>query len=96
MDIKIHPTAIVSPRAEIADDVEIGPYSCVGDNVRIGRGCKIGNYVVVEGWTTIGEDNYICHGAVIGAPPQDFRYKGEESYVRIGARNTIREFVTIH
>ncbi|MCA9794412.1 MAG: acyl-ACP--UDP-N-acetylglucosamine O-acyltransferase [Candidatus Eremiobacteraeota bacterium] len=92
----IHPSALVNPKAEIADDVEIGPFTIVGENVKIGRGTKIHSSVVLDGWTEIGEDNEIYPGAVIGVAPQDLRYSGERAYVRIGHRNVIREYVTVH
>jgi UDP-N-acetylglucosamine acyltransferase len=92
----IHPTAIVSPRAQIGDDVEIGPYSFVGEHAAIGRGTRIGMHAVIEGYTSIGERCRIFTGAVIGSPPQDFKYRGEVSYLRIGNDNIIREYVTIN
>jgi UDP-N-acetylglucosamine acyltransferase len=76
--------------------VEIGPYAIIGANVKIGRGTTVGAHAVIEGWTEIGEENRISHMASIGAPPQDLRYKGEETTLVIGDRNIIREFVTLH
>ncbi len=93
---KIHPTAIIEDGAQLADDVEVGPYSIIGGNVRIGRGTRIHSHVLITGWTTIGEDNQIFSGAVIGEAPQDLSYKGQESYAILGDRNQIREYVTIH
>jgi UDP-N-acetylglucosamine acyltransferase len=92
----IHATAIVHPGAELASDVEIGPYAIIGEHVKIGRGTKVGAHAVIDGWTTIGEDNQIFHLSSVGAIPQDLKYKGEETYLKIGNRNIIREFVTIH
>ena len=92
----IHATAIVHPGAELASDVEIGPYAIIGEHVKIGRGTKVGAHAVIDGWTTIGEDNQIFHLSSVGAIPQDLKYKGEETYLEIGDRNIIREFVTIH
>lgn len=80
----------------LADDVQIGPYSLIGENVTIGPRTVIGSHVVIEGWTTIGENCQIFHGAAIGIQPQDFKFKGMRSYVKIGDNNVIREFVTIH
>lgn len=80
----------------MAEDVEIGPYSIIGKNVKIGRGTKVHSHVLINGWTTIGEENRIFKGAVIGEWPQDIKYSGEESYVEMGDRNMIREYVTIH
>ncbi len=91
----IHPTAIVSDAAIIADDVQIGPYSIIGDNVEIGRGTRIDSHAVVNGPTTIGEDNHIYQFASIGDDPQDKKYADEPTTLKIGDRNTIREFCTI-
>lgn len=93
---KIHPTSIISSKAEIGEDVEIGPYSIIEDNVKIGNGCKIGAYVHIQGYTEIGENTKIFTGAVIGSIPQDLKYKGEITYLKIGKNNVIREFVTIN
>ena len=92
----IHATAIIHPGAELAEDVEIGPYAIIGPHVRIGTGTKVGPHAVVEGWTTIGEYNQIFQMASVGAIPQDLKYKGEETYLKIGDRNIIREFATLH
>ncbi|MBI5657702.1 MAG: acyl-ACP--UDP-N-acetylglucosamine O-acyltransferase [Geobacter sp.] len=92
----IHPTAIVHPGAELAADVEVGPYAVIGEHVKIGRGTRIGAHAVIDGWTTIGEENQIFQMAAVGAAPQDLKYKGEETLVIIGDRNVIREFATIH
>lgn len=92
----IHPTALVSPGARIAEGVEIGPYCVIGPDVAIGARTRLGPHVVVDGVTTIGEDNTIAGQANLGGPPQDLSYKGEPTRLRIGSRNTIREFVTIN
>lgn len=92
----IHPTAIVDPKAQLADAVEIGAYSVIGPDVSIGTGSKIGPHVVVEGHTSIGCDNTIFQFASIGAAPQDKKYDGEPTRLEIGDRNTIREFVTLN
>lgn len=92
----IHPTAIVHPGAVIGDRVEIGPYAVIGEHVKIGSGTRIGPSCVVDGWTEIGENNQIFHLCSVGAVPQDLKYKGEETYLRIGSGNIIREFATIH
>ena len=94
--MSIHPTAIISPDAELAADVEVGPYSIIGPSVTIGKGTRIGPHVVIESHTDIGEDCAILQFASIGAPPQDLKYRGEETRVVIGNGNTIREFATIH
>jgi UDP-N-acetylglucosamine acyltransferase len=92
----IHSTAIVYPGAQIAEGAEIGPYAVIGANVKIGKGTKVGPHAVIDGWTEIGEDNTIFHMASVGAVPQDLKYNGEETYLRIGNGNTIREFATLH
>lgn len=93
---KIHPTAIVDKRAQLADDVEVGPYSIIGPDVKIGPGTVVGSHCVIEGWTTIGRDCGIFTGAVIGGVTQDKKFKGERSFVDIGDDNNIREYVTIN
>lgn len=94
--VNIHPTAIVHPKAGIAEGVEIGPYSLIGEHVTIGKGTKIAAHVVIEGWTTIGERNHIHSFSSIGTPPQDIGYKDEETYLIIGDDNVIRECATMH
>jgi UDP-N-acetylglucosamine acyltransferase len=91
-----HSTAIVHPGALIAEGVEIGPFAVIGENVSIGAGTWIGPHAVVEGWTEIGRDNRIFQFASVGAIPQDLKYQGEKTHLRIGDRNTVREFVTLH
>jgi UDP-N-acetylglucosamine acyltransferase len=92
----IHPTALVDPKAQLADSVSVGPYAVIGPNVVIGEGTSIGAHCVVEGHTTIGCDNQIFQFASIGAAPQDKKYKGEPTQLIIGDRNTIREFCTFN
>ncbi|RJP26872.1 MAG: acyl-ACP--UDP-N-acetylglucosamine O-acyltransferase [Candidatus Omnitrophota bacterium] len=89
-------SAVVHPRAEIAEDVEIGPFTVVGENVKIGAGSKISSHVVLEGWTRIGRNCRINVGAVLGSDPQDMKFRGDESYVIIGDNTTIREYATIN
>ncbi len=93
---RIHPTAIVDPKAKIADDVEIGAYSLIGPNVEIGSGTVIGPHVVVDGHTRIGAQNRIFQFCSIGAEPQDKKYAGEPTRLEIGDRNTIRESCTFN
>ncbi len=93
---RIHPSALVDPGAELADDVEVGPFSVIGAHVHIGSGTTIGAHVVVEGRTSIGRDNRIFQFASVGAAPQDKKYAGEPTRLEIGDGNTIREFVTIN
>jgi len=90
----IHSTAIVSDKAVIAGDVEIGPYAVIGDDVEIGSGTKIDSHVVINGPTVIGNDNHIYQFASIGDDPQDKKYADEPTRLIIGDRNTIREFCT--
>lgn len=91
----IHPTAIVDPEARVADDVVIGPFSVIGPRVVLGSGTRVASHVLIEGYTELGRDNQVFHGAALGSAPQDFGYRGDESYVRIGDGNMIREYVTV-
>jgi UDP-N-acetylglucosamine acyltransferase len=93
---KIHPTALVDSRAELDRDVEVGPYSIIGPNVQIGKGTRVKSHVVVEGNTTIGQENVIFQFATVGSIPQDLKYRGEDSRLIIGDHNTIREFVSLN
>lgn len=93
---KIHPMAVVAEGAKIGRNVEIGPYSVIGENVEVGEGTKIHANVTIDGWTTIGKDCEIFPTAVIGCVPQDLKFAGEKSYVFIGDRVKVRECVTIH
>jgi UDP-N-acetylglucosamine acyltransferase len=92
----IHPTAIIDPKAEIAEGVEIGPYAVVDAHVKIGKGCKIGPHCHLTGDTTLGEHNNLHAGCVVGDMPQDTSYRGAPTRVIIGQHNRIREHVTIH
>jgi UDP-N-acetylglucosamine acyltransferase len=92
----IHPTAIVDPAARIAESAEIGPYCIVGADVEIGARTRLIANIFVEGVTRIGEDNVFHPYSTIGVASQDLKYNGERSETRIGDRNKIREFVTIH
>jgi len=96
MAIEIHPTAIVDPRAELADGVVVEPYVIIDANVTIGTGCRIGPYSRITGWTSIGARNRFESHCSVGAPPQDLKYAGEKTLLEIGDGNTFREFVTIH
>jgi UDP-N-acetylglucosamine acyltransferase len=91
----IHPTAIVHPKAELAEGVEVGAYSIIGEHVRIGRGTVVGPHAVITGLTRIGERNRIFQFASIGEVNQDLKYRGEETRLAIGDDNTIREYVTM-
>lgn len=94
MSTSIHPAAHVDPRAELGAGVEVGPGTIIGPAVRIGEGTRIGACALVTGWTRIGRECQVHHGAVLGSPPQDLKYPGEESYLEIGDRTVIREYVT--
>jgi UDP-N-acetylglucosamine acyltransferase len=93
---KIHASALVHSGARLAANVEVGPYSIVGEHVEIGEGSWIGAHVVLDGRVRIGRRNRIYHFASIGAPPQDKKYAGEPTAVEIGDDNTIREYVTMN
>jgi UDP-N-acetylglucosamine acyltransferase len=96
MTAEVHPTAIVDRAARLAGGVSVGPYSVIGPQVEVGEGSWIGAHVVLDGRIRIGRDNKIFHFASLGAPPQDKKYKGEDTAVEIGDGNTIREYVTIN
>ncbi len=96
---KIHPTSIVGKNVKLADSVEIGPFCVVAGQVEMGAGTKLISHVVIgdeRTKTVIGENNTFSPGAVVGGPPQDLTYKGEQTELHIGNNNTIREFVTIN
>jgi len=92
----VHPTAIVDPKAQLDDSVEVGAYSIIGPSVKIGARTKIGPHVVISGNTTIGCDNIFFQFSSIGGAPQDKKYDGEDTRLEIGDRNLIREFCTFN
>lgn len=92
----IHPTAIVSSKAHLAEDVTIGPYSIIGDDVTVGEGTRIGAHTTIDPYVEIGSNCQIYQYAAIGAPPQSVKFKGEKSWVKIDDGCILREFVTIH
>lgn len=92
----VHPTAVVSAEAQIADDVRIGPHCVIAGPVRLGAGCVLQPHVTIMGDTTVGAGNVFFPGAVIGAAPQDLKYGGESVQLVIGDRNHFREHVTAH
>jgi len=93
----IHPTAIVSPRADLDPSVEVGPYAIIEDNVRIGAGTRVMAHAFITGHTEIGRDNQIHIGAVLGHEPQDLKFnRATVSYLRVGDRNIFREYCTVH
>jgi len=92
----IHPTALISDDATLAEGVEVGPHCHVDGPVTLGRGTRLIANVTVVGRTTLGADNVVWPGAVLGGDPQDLKYRGEDSALVIGDRNQIREHVTVH
>ncbi len=95
--MKIHPTAVISPEAQIAEDVEIGPFSVIVGKVSIGSGCKLENNVCIgseHGIVEIGKNNLFSPCCIIGKPPQDITYSGQDTKLVIGDRNVFREFST--
>ncbi len=88
--------AFVDPLAELAPDVVIGPFSFVEAGVKLGSRCRLDSHVTIKRGTSMGEDNYVAQGSILGGDPQDRRYKGEETFLRIGDRNVFREYTTVH
>jgi UDP-N-acetylglucosamine acyltransferase len=92
----IHPTALVDPSVQLGQDVRVGPYSIIEAHCEIGDQCEIRAHAVICAGTILGSQNQIGYGAILGGEPQDYAFKGTASRVEIGARNRIREYVTIH
>lgn len=92
----IHPTAIVSPVARLAPDVEIGPYTVIADDVEIGPKTKIGSSCFIDEGARIGSEVQVFHGAVVAGAPQDLKYAGEKTYLFLGDQSIIRESATLH
>ena len=92
----IHPLSFVSPKANIADDVEIGPFCVIGPDVTIGSGTRLLSHATIVGHTTVGKNNRFHSHCVVGSDPQDLSYKNEPTHLTVGDNNTIREFVTIN
>ena len=92
----IHPSAIVSPQAEIGEDCYIGAFSTIGEKVVLGKSVRLDSHVVIDGKTFVGDETHVYPFVSIGLAPQDLKYDGAETETRIGKRNQIREFVTIH
>ena len=93
---RIHPTAIIDPKAELDSSVEVGPYSVVAAHVRVDSGTAIGSHVTIKGPTTIGKNNRIFQFSSLGEMPQDKKYADEPTTLEIGDGNTIREFCTFN
>jgi UDP-N-acetylglucosamine acyltransferase len=92
----IHETAVVSPEARLAADVRVGPYCIIGADVELGAGCILDSHVRLDGPLRAGPNNHFFHGAAVGGVPQDLKYKGARTGVRLGDGNVIREYVTIN
>jgi UDP-N-acetylglucosamine acyltransferase len=92
----IHPTAVIDPDAQLAEDVQVGPYAIIEGPVEIGPNCVIEAHACLNGPLTMGSHNFVGYGAVLGKSPQHRGYHGEATSVRIGDRNVFREFVTVH
>ena len=93
---QIHPTAIVNPKAELGNDVVVGPFSIIDEDVIIADGCQIHNHVKVESGTRLGKGVIAHQGAVLGSAPQDLKYKGEKTFLEIGDQTVIREYATLN
>lgn len=96
MGTRIHPTAIVSPGAELGAEVSVGPYVVIESDVVIGARTRVDSHAVIRQYTRIGEDNHIHSHALVGGEPQDLKFAGEVSWLEIGNGNSIREFATLH
>jgi UDP-N-acetylglucosamine acyltransferase len=93
---KVHPLSYVHADAEVASDVEVGPFCYVEAGVVIGEGSVLDSHVTIKSGTVMGSRNFVAQGAVLGGDPQDRKYSGEPTYLKIGNDNTFREYVTIH
>ena len=96
MSLNIHTTAVVSPRAEVGEGCYVGPFCTVGDDARLGARVRLESHVVVDGRIEIGDATHVFPFVSLGLAPQDLKYRGEPAETRIGRRNDIREFVTVH
>ena len=92
----IHPSAIIASTANLADDVEVGPFSVIHDHVEIEAGCSIGAHSIIHSYTQMGENNQIKDHVVLGGDPQDISYSNQQTHLIIGSGNIFREFVSIH
>ena len=91
----VHPTAVISDDAEIAEGVTIGPYAVIGPKVKIGPGCTIGSHTCIDGHTVLGANNKIGRHACVGADPQDMSYKGEETFLVVGDNNFLGDYIQV-
>jgi UDP-N-acetylglucosamine acyltransferase len=94
--MNIHPTAVIHAGAQLGQGVTIGPFAVIGEHVCLGEETRVGPHAVIDGWTTIGKGCDIGVGAVLGGAPQDLKYRGQRSFLRIGHDTCIREYVTVH
>lgn len=94
MSVRIHPAAHVDPAAKLGVDVVVGPGSVIGPDVTLGDRVRVDAHVLVTGWTTIGAECHLHHGAVLGSPPQDLKYLAQPSYLVVGERTVCREYMT--
>lgn len=94
--VNIHSTAIVDPKSELAQDVSIGPYSIVNSDVRIDSGTQVGPHVLIDSGTLVGKNCKIHNGAILGTPPQDLKFGGEKTLLRIGDNTVIREYASLN
>jgi UDP-N-acetylglucosamine acyltransferase len=94
VSVTVHPSAIVEEGACLGVDVAIGPGAIIGPHVTLGDRTKVDSHALVTGWTRVGQDSHVHHGAVLGTAPQDLKYSGEESYLELGDQVVVREFVT--
>ncbi|MEJ6828770.1 MAG: acyl-ACP--UDP-N-acetylglucosamine O-acyltransferase [Akkermansiaceae bacterium] len=94
--MSIHPSAVISPKAQLGEDIEIGPFCVIEDHVTLGDGCRLHSHVVIHGHSEIGKENEFFPFAAIGIKSQDLKYAGEPTALIIGDRNVFRENITIH
>jgi UDP-N-acetylglucosamine acyltransferase len=94
MSTVIHPAAFVEDGAQLGTGVVVGPGAIIGPHVTIGDGSRVDSHALVTGWTRIGAGCHVHHGAVLGSPPQDLKYRDAESYLEVGDRTVVREYVT--
>jgi UDP-N-acetylglucosamine acyltransferase len=90
----IHPASFVDERAQLGEGVTIGPGAVVGPDVKVGDGTSIGGHALLTGWTSVGRECRIHHGAVLGSPPQDLKFRGEKTFLEVGDHTEVREYVT--
>jgi len=96
MSIHVHPSAVVSPRAELGEGCYVGPFCTVGEEVRLGARVRLESHVVLDGRAHLGDETHVFPFASVGLAPQDLKYRGEPSETRVGRRCRLREFVTVH